>query len=323
MTTFNAVAEAIHIVAALRAAERAGVLAALAVAPGPVEDVAARAGTDPRSTRLLLEALDAIGVVAAEPGRFRLAVPGADQIGGLLATADRLDETVRTGLPPVDVRTADGAGRLYPGAVAALSAAQRDIADRVADVLGPGVRDVLDVAAGGGVYGIAVARRTPESRVTALDLPEVLPTTRAAVDVAGVAGRFSFWGTDVLTVGEAPAPRFDVAVVANLCHLFDRVTCADLLRRVASLLRPGGRVAVVDVLPAAAGDIAARRAVALYALGLAGRTSAGGVHELGDYRTWLAGAGFEEPDVVPLGGSVPLSLVLARVAATDRTPAAV
>ncbi|MCI4061293.1 methyltransferase domain-containing protein [Micromonospora sp. R77] len=323
MSALNVAVEAIHTVAALRAADRTGVLAELAAAPGPAEDVAARAGTNPRSTRLLLEALDAIGVVVAERGRFRLAVPGAEQIGGLLTSADRLDDTVRTGLPPVDVRTADGAGRLYPGAVAALSAAQHDIAGRVADVLGPGVRDVLDVAAGGGIYGIAVARRTPDVRITALDLPEVLPTTRAAVDVAGVADRFSFWGTDVLTVGEAPEPRFDAAVVANLCHLFDRATCADLLRRVAALLRPGGRVAVVDVLPATSEDAAARRSVALYALGLAGRTSTGDVHHLTDYRAWLADAGFDEPDIVPLGGSVPLSLVLARATAADRTPTTV
>ena len=48
--------------------------------------------------------------------------------------------------------------------------------------------------------------------------------------------------------------RRDLALIANVCHLFGENTNLQLLRRVADALRPAGRIAIVDILPTERGD---------------------------------------------------------------------
>src|SRR5258706_287257 len=51
---------------------------------------------------------------------------------------------------------------------------------------------VLDLAAGSGVWSIAMAEASPRVRVTAVDWPAVLPVTRRIAARHGVADRFTF-----------------------------------------------------------------------------------------------------------------------------------
>jgi hypothetical protein len=53
-----------------------------------------------------------------------------------------------------------------------------------------GALKVLDIAAGHGMYGIAVAQRNPEAEITALDWEAVLDVAKENAVVAGVAARF-------------------------------------------------------------------------------------------------------------------------------------
>jgi hypothetical protein len=105
-------------------------------------------------------------------------------------------------------------------------------------------------------------------------------------------------------------PRFNVVVLGNICHLFDAATNRTLPRRLHHALWPGGTVAIVDILPAQEPET--RRAVSLYALGLLGRTSTGGVHSEDAYRTWLAEAGFGSTTVRHTDGHPPISLITAE-----------
>jgi hypothetical protein len=51
---------------------------------------------------------------------------------------------------------------------------------------------VLDLAAGSGVWGIALAQSSPQVRVTAVDWPDVIPTTQKTVARFNLADRFSY-----------------------------------------------------------------------------------------------------------------------------------
>jgi methylase of polypeptide subunit release factors len=74
----------------------------------------------------------------------------------------------------------------------------RRTAGTVAQLLAPAGR-VLDVGAGAAPWSIALALADPAATVTALDLPSVLPVTRAEVQAAGLANRFTFSPADILT----------------------------------------------------------------------------------------------------------------------------
>jgi predicted nicotinamide N-methyase len=108
-------------------------------------------------------------------------------------------------------------------------------------------RTVLDVAAGHGLYGIEVARAAPGALVTAVDWAGVLAIARENAKAAGVDDRYR------TVVGSAFEVEwgggFDLVLLANILHYFDRDTCVALLRRAKSSLSPTGRIWGVEFVP--------------------------------------------------------------------------
>ena len=78
---------------------------------------------------------------------------------------------------------------------------------------------VLDVAAGHGLFGIAVARRYPRATVTALDWPGVLAVAGENAQRAGVSGRHTLRPGDAFEV-DWGGP-YDVVLLTNFLHHFD------------------------------------------------------------------------------------------------------
>jgi ubiquinone/menaquinone biosynthesis C-methylase UbiE len=106
---------------------------------------------------------------------------------------------------------------------------------------------VLDIAAGHGLYGIEIAKVLPDAIVTALDSPNVLAIARANAEAAGISNRFRMlagnaldleWGSD-----------FDLILLTNFLHHFNRETCASLLRKAKVSLAVGGQVLALDFVP--------------------------------------------------------------------------
>ena len=180
------------------------------------------------------------------------------------------------------------------------------LVDDVVDHLGdPGVR-VLDLGAGVAPWTRALAARHHHAEITAVDLPEVIGLTAAAVEEDGLSDRFRFVAGDLLTV-ELAGP-FDLVLAAAVCRLFGEDDNRRLARRLAGLLAPGGTLVILDALPAA--DRPGGGPNDLYALGLALRTGRGGIHPLSMYAAWLYDAGFVHIEAHQLG--VPeLSLIRA------------
>src|SRR6185503_6104382 len=94
---------------------------------------------------------------------------------------------------------------------------------------------VLDVAAGHGMFGIAIARRQPRAEVTALDWAGVLAVAKENARAAEVADRVHLLPGDAFTT--------------DLGSGYDLVLLPNFLRRVRAALAPGGRVAVVEFIP--------------------------------------------------------------------------
>jgi ubiquinone/menaquinone biosynthesis C-methylase UbiE len=178
-------------------------------------------------------------------------------------------------------------------------------ADAVAGYLS-GADRILDVGAGAAPWSLALARRDPRCHVTALDFASVLASTRQAVDEAGCTDRFDYVAGNAFEVSLRPA-TYDLVLLGNLCHLFDPHANRRLIGRLRPAIQPGGRIAVIDVLPSP--DPAARRSVQLYAAGLMTRTSSGGVHGKESYMAWLEEAGFLDIHVQEASRTPPISVV--------------
>jgi SAM-dependent methyltransferase len=162
---------------------------------------------------------------------------------------------------------------LYPRLVPLLGELFAPAAQRAADFLAATGPRILEVGAGAAPWSLALASRDPARHVTAVDLPEVISVTRNAVTAAGLEAQFEFVGADIFAA-EWEQPEYDLVLAANVCHLFDDETALRLLRCLFNALRPGGTLAIVDVVPHERLD--GPRPAVLYALGLLLRSRTGG-----------------------------------------------
>jgi 2-polyprenyl-3-methyl-5-hydroxy-6-metoxy-1,4-benzoquinol methylase len=108
-------------------------------------------------------------------------------------------------------------------------------------------RKVLDVAAGHGVFGIAIGKAVPGARIVGLDWRPVLEVALENARLAGLEKRYDTiagsafdvgWGTD-----------YDLVLIPNFLHHFDREGCVSLLGRARRALAPGGAALVVEMMP--------------------------------------------------------------------------
>jgi SAM-dependent methyltransferase len=288
------------------AAVRSGITSRLAEGHATATEIAADLGLDPLPTRLLLDGLRSIGHVAGRSGRYRLSrsarrwldpaspLSVADYVAGATdywTWWAGLDETIRTGrssgshgAPPDDAywrRYMTGQREL-----ARLSAGE--VARKLPLPASP--RALLDIGGGHGSYSAHLAGRYPTLTATVLDLPGSAAIGRELIAAAGLADRVRFRDGDATTADLGTG--YDAVLCFNIVHHLAPDATAALFHRIGGALKPGGRLAVLDVF-AEPGRRASAQAdmLALFVY----LSSGARVHtprELGD---WLRDAGFAPP----------------------------
>jgi Dimerisation domain len=201
------------------AAVNCKVFDALEDGPKTLEQVGHATGASDRGLRAIMNALVGLDLLKKDRrGRYSL-TPESEAflvsnkpstLAGFFAMAGthlvpdwlHLSEAVRTGVPPMAVNQEATGPKFfsvlveniipmsYPAAAALGRALKLEKTRRP-------VR-VLDIAAGSGIWGIALAQQSPLVRVTAQDWAEMIPTTKRITQKFGVAERFSYIEGDVL-----------------------------------------------------------------------------------------------------------------------------
>jgi len=147
---------------------------------------------------------------------------------------------------------------------------------------------VLDIAASHGMYGITIAKKNPHARIVALDWPNVLQVAIENAQAAGLGDRLtplpgSAFDADLGT-------GFDIVLVTNLFHHFDRPTCETLMRRVHGALKPGGKVITLEFVPNE--DRVSPPIPATFSLTMLVNTDAGDAYTFSQYEKMFQNAGF-------------------------------
>jgi SAM-dependent methyltransferase len=186
-----------------------------------------------------------------------------------------------------------GAGRYDPAELAGLpgevAAGSIGCANPVALVdLQPG-RDVLDLGSGGGIDVLLSARRVgPTGRAYGLDMnPDMLARARGNQRRAGLANAEFLEGR----IEQVPLPDRSVDVVMSNCVINLSADKDAVFAEALRVLRPGGRLAIADVVADREPDPALRADPAAWA------TCTAGAITRDDYRRRLAAAGFVEVDI--------------------------
>jgi 2-polyprenyl-3-methyl-5-hydroxy-6-metoxy-1,4-benzoquinol methylase len=165
---------------------------------------------------------------------------------------------------------------------------------------------VLDLAAGSGVWSIALAQHSPQVRVTAIDWPGIIAITQKVTARHGVADRYAFVAGDLhdADFGQGHA----IAILGHILHSEGEERSQGLLRKTFDALAPGGTIAIAEILV----DAERRAAVPalIFAVNMLVNSDQGDTFTFDEIRSWLHDAGFERVRTVEAPGLAPL-LILA------------
>jgi ubiquinone/menaquinone biosynthesis C-methylase UbiE len=151
---------------------------------------------------------------------------------------------------------------------------------------------VLDIAAGHGMFGIAIAQRNPNAEIVALDWPNVLQVAEENAIKAGIADRFRKIEGDAMKINFGPG--YDVVLITNFLHHFDVATCETFLRKVHGVLKPGGRAVTLEFVPNE--DRISPPIPAAFSFMMLGTTPAGDAYTLSQLQEMFRNAGFSRSD---------------------------
>ncbi|HEY1378428.1 MAG TPA: methyltransferase [Gemmataceae bacterium] len=309
----------------LEAAVRTGVFDALAGGPRTLAELTAATGASERGARMVLNALVGLGLLGKD-GRGRYALTPESEtylvstrpgyLGGFLRHTSshlvprwlHLTDAVRTGQPVTAVNQEGTGSEFFLQFVEDLFPLNWPAANALADALAldkaTGPVAVLDLAAGSGVWSIALAKRSPRVRVTAVDWPGVLPATQRTAERQGVADRFRFVAGDLLAVDFGTG--YQVATLGHILHSEGEARSRQLLAKVFAALAPGGTVAIAEWLVDA--DRTGPPMGLIFAVNMLVNTDAGDTFSFQELAGWLKAAGFTDPRTLEVPGPAPLVL---------------
>jgi len=146
---------------------------------------------------------------------------------------------------------------------------------------------ILDVAAGHGMFGIALARENPQATIMALDWPAVLVVAQENAERWNVSQRLQLLAGDAR---EAPlGTGFDLVLLPNILHQWDRGTIQQFLDKARAALVPGGRIAIIELAPNH--DRVSPPISAAFALNMLANTPTGDAYTVSEYQEMLGESG--------------------------------
>jgi 2-polyprenyl-3-methyl-5-hydroxy-6-metoxy-1,4-benzoquinol methylase len=302
-----------------------GIFDLLDRSPQTAEATAERTGCSVRGTKTLLDALVALECLVRQGECYALTEESAvflvstrpsyygtyftHMTRQLLPQWMRLPECVRTGRPVLNLNEGTGAQRFFAEFVESLFPLKYKSARLAGRHLGVGNAtsrvSVLDVGAGSGVWGIALAHQSPHVRIHAVDWPAVLDVTRRVALRQGVADRLTTIAGDLLEVDLGKGHH--VAIIGQIFCTEGLERSRRLLRRIFEALAPGGTVVISEFMPNEERTGPADALV--FAVNMLVHTELGNTFTFGEISSWLSEAGFT--NVRLLEAPAPSPLVLA------------
>lgn len=254
--------------AALKAAIELDLFTAVAGGDDTAAKLAERCGAAERGVRILADFLTVAGFLSKEGGRYTLAPDAAlfldrrspAYMGGVVGFLNRpfmyeafqnFTECVRKGGTTLEEQgSVTPENPIWDDFARSMTAMMRPSAEAIARIVGAGGAGplkVLDIAAGHGLFGITIAQHNPQAEIYALDWGSVLGVAGENAGAAGVAERFHKMPGSAFELEFGGG--YDLVLLTNFFHHFDRETCVGLMRKAHAALKNDGRAVTLEFVP--------------------------------------------------------------------------
>jgi SAM-dependent methyltransferase len=157
---------------------------------------------------------------------------------------------------------------------------------------------VLDIAAGHGIFGILLAQKYAGAEIYALDWANVLTVAQENAERYSVADRYHQIAGSAFEVD--PGDGYDIILLTNFLHHFDKPTCEAFLKKMHASLADGGQVLTLEFVPN--DDRISPPAEALFSLVMLAATPAGDAYTFAELKGMFENAGFSKNEHRPIPG---------------------
>ena len=284
---------------------------ALQSGPKTVEQVAKTTGASERGLRILMNALVGLELLKKDrQQRYSLAPESAaflvsDKPGTLagffgmnrirlMQNWMKLDEIVRTGRPTMAVNQETEGTEFFTQLVENIMPMSYASAQTLGDhlKLSKAKSDVcvLDLASGSGVWGIALAQKSPRVRVTAADWAGMIPTTKRITQKFGVGDRFKFVEGDLLEADFGSG--YDIATLGHILHSEGEERSRQLLKKTFRALKSGGTIVIAEWL--VNDERTGPPPALMFAVNMLVNTEKGDTFSFNEIKSWLEESGFKK-----------------------------
>lgn len=290
-----------------------------------VEQLKKETGADARGLRAIMDALVGLELLKKDrQTRYSLTPesqaflvsdkPGslAGFFGSILPVMTsrwlRLTDIVREGRPAVAVNQEAEGTEFFSQLVETIIPMSYPGAQKLADHLKIAnakeqVR-VIDLAAGSGIWGIALTQKSPRVRVTAVDWAGMIPTTKRITEKFGVRDRFDFIEGDLSKANFGSG--YDLATLGHILHSEGEQRGRQLLGKAFRALKSGGTIAIAEWL---VNDERTKPLPSLmFCVQMLVNTEKGDTFSFNEIKQWLEDAGFKKVRKLEAPGPSPLIL---------------
>jgi SAM-dependent methyltransferase len=157
------------------------------------------------------------------------------------------------------------------------------------------------------MYGVTIAKLNFNAEIYALDWPVVLQVAKDNAKAAGVADRVHELPGSIFEVDFGK--DYDIVLLTGFLHHFDPQAIGDLLRKVHSALKPGGRAITVEFVPNE--DRVSPPDAAAFSLIMLSTTRAGEAYTFSEYEGMFRKAGFASSEIYKTPGSQ--SIIVSKI----------
>jgi ubiquinone/menaquinone biosynthesis C-methylase UbiE len=308
----------------LEAAVKHRVFDLLDESPQTARQLAAKTGASERGLAMICNALVGLQFLARTGDRYRLTPESAAFLvagknpyyGGFLKHISRqlipqwldLTQVVKTGKPFRRVNAQKEGVKFFAEFVEAIFplsyAAAKTLGEHLKISQAKNPVSVLDIAAGSGVWGTALAKQSKHVHVSAVDWPDVLNITQKVARQHGVGSQLKKIPGDLSKVDFGK--NHHVATLGHILHSEGAERSRKLLKKVFNSLAPGGTIAIMEFLVNQ--QRTAPPVSLLFAINMLVNTESGDTFSFEEISQWLRAAGFVKPRLLNVPAVSPLIL---------------